>query len=50
MFVLVSEVQQSDLVFFFQFIFHYRLLQDTENSFLCYTVNPCCLPILCIED
>ena len=23
--------------------FHYSLLQDTEYSSLCYTVNPCCL-------
>ena len=27
-------------------IFHYRLLQDTDYSSLCYAVNPCCLPIL----
>ena len=26
-------------------IFHYRLLQDTEYSSLCYTVGPCCLAI-----
>ena len=30
----------------FQIIFHYRLLQDTEYSSLCYTVGPCCLSIL----
>ena len=29
-------------------IFHYRLLQDTEYSFLGYTVGPCWLPIFCI--
>ena len=29
----------------FQILFHYRLLQDTEYSSLCYTVGPC-LPIL----
>ena len=32
----------------FQIIFHYRLLQDIEYSFLCYVVGPCCLPILYI--
>ena len=36
-FLLVSGVQQSDSVI------HYRLLQDIEYSFLCYTVGPCCL-------
>ena len=30
----------------FQILFHYWLLQDTEYSSLCYTVGPCCLPIL----
>ena len=25
----------------FQILFHYRLLQDTEYSSLCYTVSPC---------
>ena len=29
-------------------LFHYRLLQDTEYSFLCYTVGPCWLSIFCI--
>ena len=32
----------------FQILFHYRLLQNTEYSSLCYTVGPCCLPILYI--
>ena len=32
----------------FQILFHYRLLQDTEYSSLCYTGGPCCLPILYI--
>ena len=27
-------------------LFHYRSLQDTEYSSLCYTVGPCCLCIL----
>ena len=27
----------------FQILFHYSLLQDIGYSFLCYTVNPCCL-------
>ena len=31
-----------------QILFHYRLLQDTEYSFLCYTVGPCWLSIFCI--
>ena len=26
---------------FFLFLFHYRLLQDIEYSYLCYTVGPC---------
>ena len=33
---------------YFQILFHYRLLQDIEYSSLCYTVGPCCLPILYI--
>ena len=33
---------------FFQIIFHHRLLQDTQYSLLCFTVNPCYLPILYI--
>ena len=35
---------------FFQIIFHYKLLQDIEYSFLCSTAHPCCLSILYIED
>ena len=27
----------------FHILFHYRLLQDTEYSFLCYIVGSCCL-------
>ena len=27
----------------FQIIFHYRWLQDSDYSSLCYTVNLCCL-------
>ena len=30
----------------FQILFHYRLLQDTEYSSLCYTVGPCGLSIV----
>ena len=26
-----------------QILFHFKLLQDTRYSSLCYTVNPCCL-------
>ena len=52
--MLVSGVQQSDSVtyiemkkysfsytyFLFQILFHYKLLQDFEYSFLCCTVDP----------
>ena len=50
--VLVSGVQQSDSVIhihvsiLFQVLFPFRLLQNTEQSSLCYTVGPCCLSIL----
>ena len=46
--MLVSGVQQSDSVIyiFFQIIFHHRLLQGIEYSSMCYTVGPCCFPIL----
>ena len=41
------------IFFFFQILFYYSLLQDIEYSILnklySYTVNPCCLSILCIE-
>ena len=33
---------------FFKITFHYRLLQDIEYKTFCYTVNPSCLPIVCI--
>ena len=58
--VLVSGVQQSNSILhtyvcvcmhiyiLFQILFHYRLLQDTEYSSVCYTVGPCCLSILYI--
>ena len=29
----------------FSILFHYNLLQDIEYSYLCYTVNLCCLQI-----
>ena len=52
--MLVSSVYQSDsvihLYILFQILFHYRLLQDIEYSSLCYTVGPCCLPILYIVE
>ena len=50
--VLVSGVQQSDSVihihvsFLFQVLFPFRLLQNIEQSSLCYTVGPCWLSIL----
>ena len=34
----------------FWILFHYRLLQDIEYSSLCYTVGPCCSPILYIVE
>ena len=45
--VLVSGVEQSDLVIhihiviLFQIILPFRLLQNIEESSLCYTVGPC---------
>ena len=55
--VIVSSVQQNDLVlymcvciyiymFFFQIIFHFRLLKGIDYSSLCSLVGPCCLSIL----
>ena len=50
--VLVSGVQQSDSVIhihvsiLFQILFPFRLLQNIEQSSLCYTVGPCLLSIL----
>ena len=51
-FVLVSGVQQSDSVIhihvsiLFQVLFPFRLLQDIEQTSLCYTVDPYWLSIL----
>ena len=50
--MLVSGVQQSDSVIhlhvpiLFQILFPFRLLQNIEQSSLCYTVGPCLLSIL----
>ena len=50
--VLVSGVQHSDSVIhinvsiLFQILFPFRLLQNIEQSSLCYTVGPCWLSIL----
>ena len=50
--VLVSGVQQSDSVIhihvsiLFQILFPFRLLQNIEQSSLCYTVGPCLVSIL----
>ena len=50
--VLVSGVQQSDSVMqmqvsiLFQILFPFRLLQNVEQSSLCYTVGPCWLSML----
>ena len=50
--VLVSGVRQSDSVehihvsILFQILFPFRLLQNIEQSSLCYTVGPCWLSIL----
>ena len=47
--VLVSGVQQSDSVIhihasiLFQILFPFRLLQNIEQSSVCYTVGPCWL-------
>ena len=32
----------------FQILFHYKLLQDTEYSSLCYIVGPYYLSVLCL--
>ena len=49
---LVSGVQHLsidiDIDILFKILFPYRLLQDIELSSLCYTVGPCCSPILYI--
>ena len=50
--VLVSVVQQSDSVIhihvciLFQILFPFGLLQNIEQSSLCYTIGPCWLSIL----
>ena len=50
--VLVSGIQESDSVthihvsILFQILFPFSLLQNIEQSFLCYTVGPCWLFIL----
>ena len=50
--VLVSGVQQSDTVIhmhvsiLFQILFPFKLLQNIEQSSLCYTVRPFLLSIL----
>ena len=50
--VLVSDVQQSGSVIhihvsiLFQILFPFRLLQNIEQSSLCYTVGPCWLSVL----
>ena len=44
--VLISAVQQSDLVIHICILFHYGLSWDTDYSFLCYIVGPCCPSIL----
>ena len=38
----------SNIYILFHILLHYRLLQDIEYSSLCYTVGPCCLPVLYI--
>ena len=49
--VLVSSVQQINSVIhihisiLFQILFPFRLLQDIEQSSLCYTVGPCWLSV-----
>ena len=37
----------SIYLYMVQIIFHYRFLEDIEQSSLYYTVNPFCLSILC---
>ena len=49
--VPISAVQHGDSVthiytVFFNILFHRGLSQDSEYSSLCYTLGPCCLPIL----
>ena len=52
--VLISDIQQSDSIIhihasvLFQILFPIRLLQNIEQSSLCYAVGPCWLPVLTI--
>ena len=50
MFQVYSKVIQLYIYIYisilFQFLFHNRLLQDTEYISLCYTVGPCYLSAL----
>ena len=34
-------------IYIFKIMFYYQLLQDVECNSPCYTINPCCLSILC---
>ena len=50
--VIVSSVQQSNSVIqlpvsiFLQIVFPFKLSQNIEQHFLCYTIGPCWLSIL----
>ena len=50
--VIVSSIQQSNSVIhlhvsiFLQIVFPFKLSQNIEQRFLCYTVGPCWLSIL----
>ena len=50
--LLLSHRGSPIYVFFFRFLFHYRLLQDIEYRSLCYTVGPfgylCVYIVVCI--
>ena len=54
--MLVSGIQKGDSVIHiwvsitFQILFPFKLLQNTEQSSLCYTVGPCLLSILNIAE
>ena len=43
-------VNKAELDVFLElsYFFDYRLLKDPEYSSLCYTIGPCCLPVLYI--
>ena len=45
-----AHISVCGYIFFFIFLFHYGLSQDTESSSLYYTVGPCCLSILYIHQ